>query len=487
MAKLQLKAGTTSKSVPIVVLDSTKTDGSGLASLAYNTGSLICYWWQPGVTAPAAITLATLSTITSAYSSGGFKEADATHTPGHYRLDIPNACLTGATDVVIELNGAANMAACRLEIELTATDNQDAVHGGMSALPNASPGAANGVFIAGVNAPTTVTTSFTTHLVGTVDTVTTLTTLPSIPANWLTAAGINAAALNGKGDWSTYAGGAVASVTGAVGSVTAGVTLAASQHVIVDSGTVTAVTNPVGIDWAQIANPTHANALTGTSISSSQVVATVGGSVTVGGYAAGQDPATYVLVTAGNKLATDSSGRIDVGKILGTASAGTAGYMAPDWGHVNAPTTAVGLTGTTVSSSQVVASVTAGVTVTTNNDKTGYSLTQSFPTNFSSLAIDTNGLVKLVGAPKKNTAMAGFQFYLAQSSDHYSPATGKSVSATRSLDGAAFAACANSVAEIGNGWYKIDLATADLNGISVALSFAASAADSALFNILTTP
>lgn len=33
------------------------------------------------------------------------------------------------------------------------------------------------------------------------DTVTTLTNLPSIPANWITAAGITAAALNGKGDW----------------------------------------------------------------------------------------------------------------------------------------------------------------------------------------------------------------------------------------------------------------------------------------------
>lgn len=32
-------------------------------------------------------------------------------------------------------------------------------------------------------------------------TVTTLTNLPTIPANWLTAAGIAAAALNGKGDW----------------------------------------------------------------------------------------------------------------------------------------------------------------------------------------------------------------------------------------------------------------------------------------------
>jgi hypothetical protein len=43
---------------------------------------------------------------------------------------------------------------------------------------------------------------------------------------------------------------------------------------------------------------------------------------------------------------------------------------------------------------------TASVTVGTNNDKTGYSLSQSFPTNFSSLSIDGSGRVdagKLAG------------------------------------------------------------------------------------------
>lgn len=43
-----------------------------------------------------------------------------------------------------------------------------------------------------------------------------------------------------------------------------------------------------------------------------------------------------------------ATGRVDIGKILGTASAGAAGYMGPDWGHVNAPTTTVALSGTTV-------------------------------------------------------------------------------------------------------------------------------------------
>lgn len=40
-----------------------------------------------------------------------------------------------------------------------------------------------------------------------------------------------------------------------------------------------------------------------------------------------------------------------------------------------------------------VGSVTAGVTVTTNSDKTGYSLTQTFPSNFSATAISAAGIV----------------------------------------------------------------------------------------------
>ena len=48
--------------------------------------------------------------------------------------------------------------------------------------------------------PATVA-STTNITAGTMTTTTNLTNLPSIPANWLTAAGIAAAALNGKGDW----------------------------------------------------------------------------------------------------------------------------------------------------------------------------------------------------------------------------------------------------------------------------------------------
>ena len=62
------------------------------------------------------------------------------------------------------------------------------------------------------------------------------------------------------------------------------------------------------------------------------------------------------------------------------SASNTAGYAGLDWSKIGNATSTVGLTGTTISTSQVVASVTAGVTVTTNNDKSGYSLATSPPT-----------------------------------------------------------------------------------------------------------
>lgn len=77
---------------------------------------------------------------------------------------------------------------------------------------------------------------------------------------------------------------------------------------------------------------------------------------------------------------------------------------------------------------------------------------------------------------KKNTAFTNFLFVMYDSTNH-APVTGKTVTATRSIDGAAYASCANSVSEVANGLYKIDLAAADLNGANINLRFTASSAD----------
>lgn len=85
----------------------------------------------------------------------------------------------------------------------------------------------------------------------------------------------------------------------------------------------------------------------------------------------------------------------------------------------------------------------------------------------------------------KNTALSAFMFKMVDATDHNTAETGLTVTATRSLDGAAFAACANAVSEVSNGWYKIDLAAADLNGNVVVLRFTASGADTTEYVIVT--
>lgn len=89
--------------------------------------------------------------------------------------------------------------------------------------------------------------------------------------------------------------------------------------------------------------------------------------------------------------------------------------------------------------------------------------------------------------PTKNTALANFPFVMRLTSDHVTGATGKTVTATRSLDGAAFASCANSVSEVANGVYKISLAAGDLNGDTVTLRFTATACDDTIIVIATQP
>jgi len=142
--KLSRKVGSTSQSVNVFIQDSSSSTGAGLTGLVYNTSGLTAYYMLPRAAA-VQITLATLAAVTSAYSSGGFKEIDATNAPGWYRLDLPDAALASGSFVDVHLKGATNMAPLPLEIELTGWDNQDAVRGGMSALPNANAGANGGL------------------------------------------------------------------------------------------------------------------------------------------------------------------------------------------------------------------------------------------------------------------------------------------------------------------------------------------------------
>ena len=100
--------------------------------------------------------------------------------------------------------------------------------------------------------------------------------------------------------------------------------------------------------------------------------------------------ATFTDAAAGEyELHVATSGGIPVARWYVTLTLTTATFQAYD---------------------TAVRSVTAGVTVTTNNDKTGYTLSQSFPANFATLGINSSGHVSrvtLVDTTTTNTDMRG--------------------------------------------------------------------------------
>lgn len=118
MSKLSVKPGSKKETVTVFIQDSSVTTGAGLTGLVFDSAGLSAYYSrQRG--AATAITLATLAAATSNWTSGGFKEISAANMPGVYRLDLPDAALTGGSRYVsVMLKGATNMAPCLLEIDL---------------------------------------------------------------------------------------------------------------------------------------------------------------------------------------------------------------------------------------------------------------------------------------------------------------------------------------------------------------------------------
>lgn len=110
----------------------------------------------------------------------------------------------------------------------------------------------------------------------------------------------------------------------------------------------------------------------------------------------------------------------------------------------------------------------------------------ALPGNFSFLSINGSGAVSTQSNVKKNTAQSNFLFVMTNSTTHV-PQSGLTVAATRSLDGASFAPCANAVSEVGNGTYQINLAATDTNANHIMLRFTASSSDDLNIELITVP
>lgn len=97
----------------------------------------------------------------------------------------------------------------------------------------------------------------------------------------------------------------------------------------------------------------------------------------------------------------------------------------------------------------------------------------------------TDFIDQVVAGIFKNIAFSNYMFLMTDSTNH-NPATGKTVTVTRSIDGSAFGAGSlSAVTEIANGIYAVNFAAADLNGNNIVLRATASGCDDTLCELVT--
>ena len=316
---------------------------------------------------------------------------------------------------------------------IVAFNPQSATNLGLSALPTANPGATGGVFIAGTNTATTVnfTSTITGSLSGSVGSVT--------------------------GNVGGNVVGTVASVVGNVGG-----TVSTSQVITTVTGAVGSVTGNVSGSVASVVGNV------GGTISTSQVITRVTGSVgsvtgAVGSVAGNVDGnvtgSVGSVVGAVGSVTGDVGGNVtgSVGSVVGAVGSVTGNVGGNVVGSV---ASVVGNVGGTVSTSQIVTTVTNPVTVGTINAS--------------------------AAKYKKNAALSNFGFTM-QNSATGADQTGLTVASKFALDGGSFSTTSNSVSEIGLGWYNINLLAVEMNGTFVKLQFTAASATTRDIEITTQP
>lgn len=231
-----------------------------------------------------------------------------------------------------------------------------------------------------------------------------------------------------------------------------------------------------GVDWANVGSPTTALDLSGTTIKTTQKVdvetiktraVSAAGAVTVGAFV-GQDTAA---------IGVNASGHVSRVVLVDTLTTYTGNTVqtGDNYARIGAPAGA-----------SIAADIAAVKTVV--DAVSGYVDTEvaailaAVDTEVAAIKAKTDNLPDGIF---KNTALANFPFFMVLTADHVSGATGLAVTAERSIDGGAFAACTNAVSEISAGFYKINLSAADLNGDTIALKFTAATADTTGLTIKT--
>jgi hypothetical protein len=240
--------GATSESVDFRLVDST----TGLAKSGVDVTTLKLQYHRPLSAASTATSLTLASALTSSYTAYRAKEVDSTNSIGIYRVDVPDtAWASGVDEVTVSISGSG------IETASRTFDLLDPV-------PSVNITQENGAAITNFDGTASAVTS-TSITLDSAD--------PQAAFNVIGRSLQIVSATTGAGQWAT---------------VTAQASLVATVP--------TWATTPTGTityRWADTPG-----------------TVAIRGNVTVGGYASGQDPATLLLVTPSQLIATDSSNNV---------------------------------------------------------------------------------------------------------------------------------------------------------------------------------
>ena len=136
--------GTTNYSATIRIVDA--TDGTPEEGVVYNTAGLVLWYRRQGGTHADMTSTSSPATLVTQTESGTHTDYGFVHIEdGYYRLDLPDAALAAGVDHVDIGGVVTGMVVMGGRIRLTGMDLDNAVRGGMTALPNANAGAAGGL------------------------------------------------------------------------------------------------------------------------------------------------------------------------------------------------------------------------------------------------------------------------------------------------------------------------------------------------------
>ena len=261
------KKGATSQSVELYIVDS--TDGTPETGVLWNTAGIDLKYRRKDA-AVVSITEAALTSpaLTDTWESGGFLEIGN----GVYRLDLPDAALASASgiDRVVVFGTVTGMVVLPVTIHLTDFDLNDAVRGGLTALPNANADAAGGLPISDAGGLNLDTQLATTDQIGAAGVG-----LAEAGGNGdhLTAINLPNQTMNITGNITGNLSGTVGSVTGAVGSVTGAIGSVGAGGITAASLGADCITNAKIADNALAAEQFAADCITNAKIADDAIAA----------------------------------------------------------------------------------------------------------------------------------------------------------------------------------------------------------------------